>query len=156
MSERPDRPEALPAGRLSEALASWSPASRGRALAIFGSARRKGEWEPPDRLQAQAFCGSVSLDFRQAILPGGVTEVDATAVLGNVELIVPPDLEVEVDTGFSLFGSVQQTRSAGVGEKLRQFLLGPRDDDHGRDDEPPILYVRAQVLFGSVHVRVKT
>jgi hypothetical protein len=132
-----------------------SPLSAPGAVAIFGSAVRRGEWEPPDFLPALALFGTVTLDFRGAILEPGVTEVAATAVFGTVEVIVPPDLEVEVDSGVSLFGTIQETHaSARVGARLRRFLLGP-GEPLPDDDDAPILYVRARVLFGAVHVRRK-
>jgi hypothetical protein len=42
-----------------------------------------------------AFCGGAELDFREAVLPPGVTELKIFAMWGGVEVIVPPGLNVE-------------------------------------------------------------
>ncbi len=138
----------------------YEPPSSGRLVAVFGKSTRSGEWEPPERLDAVAVFGSVSLDFRHALLPPGVTEVEALAVFGGVDIVVPPELEVEVETGLSLFGSVEErhARSSRVRDTLRRFLFGEPGPRHAADlpdDDPPILYVRARVLFGGVKVVVK-
>jgi hypothetical protein len=136
------------------------PATRGRALAVFGAAVRTGEWEPPERLDVAAVFGTVRLDFRHALLAPGVTEIEVTSLFGAVEIVVPPDLEIEVDSSFSLFAQVQETHaSSRVRELLRSFLFGSRKHDpepeRDSDEDPPVLYVRARVIFGAVHVRVK-
>jgi predicted membrane protein len=48
--------------------------------------------------------GNVELDLRNAIVGVGLYVIEAVAVLGNVEITVPPELHVECD-GDALMGS---------------------------------------------------
>jgi hypothetical protein len=54
------------------------------AVSVFGNTSRTGPWAPPEEIRAVAGFGNVVLDFREADLPAGVTEVDAYAIFGNV------------------------------------------------------------------------
>ncbi len=111
--------------------------SRGIAFAFWGGSRRRGQWQPPEHLLASAIMGGVHLDFRDAILPPGETVVSAFAFWGGVDVIVPPDVRVEVD-GIALLGG---------------FDL----DDEGSDPPPdaPILRVDGVAIMGGVSVRVR-
>jgi len=64
--------------------------------AIFGGVERRGAWRVPSHLNVVATMGGIVLDFRDAVLGPGVTEVHVRAVFGGVEIIVPPTLPVEV------------------------------------------------------------
>lgn len=95
-----DAPEAMvpvqPAS--STALVSAEQVPHRRSLvAVFSSVSRKRGWTVPRRLSVVSVFGEAEVDFRQAQLGVGVTEVQATAVLGSVHIIVPPDLPVQVD-----------------------------------------------------------
>jgi predicted membrane protein len=48
--------------------------------------------------------GSVELDLRDAVIGIGVSVIEAVAVMGNIEITVPPDVAVESE-GDSLLGS---------------------------------------------------
>lgn len=99
-------PLALPARSAAPALAIHAPAtatSSGVVMAIFGGVERRGSWSLPNRLTATAVMGGISLDFREAVLSPGVTEIHVTAVMGGIQLIVPPTLSVEV-SGTAIFG----------------------------------------------------
>jgi hypothetical protein len=54
-------------------------------------------------VQAIAFFGGVDLDFREAVLQPGVTEVHVIAFMGGVNITVPEDLPVDVE-GIGIFG----------------------------------------------------
>lgn len=71
--------------------------ARRSLVAVFSSVSRKRGWTVPRELKVVSVFGEAELDFRQAQLGAGVTEVVATAVLGSVHIIVPPDLPVHVD-----------------------------------------------------------
>ena len=131
--------------------------ARETVIAVFGDSARSGTWYPADRVVAVAGFGDVELDFRDADLPAGPTEIRPFAVFGNVELIVPRNLEVELN-GVSVFGSIQHTTDRKAGQKLFDRVLGkpppaprPPDDD---DEEERWLVVRGWALFGDVRVRV--
>jgi predicted membrane protein len=57
-----------------------------------------------------AIFGSTEVDFRQAQLPEGVTEVALFSLFGANNLIVTPDMPVTI-TGLSLLGSRTVRRS---------------------------------------------
>src|SRR5688572_17114739 len=67
------------------------------AVAILGGSRRVGRWTPARVNNAFAFCGGVEFDFREAVMPPGVTEVKVFAMWGGVEIIVPPGMNVVCD-----------------------------------------------------------
>jgi len=83
-----------------------APAARPRAVAILGSVERRGQWAVSGSSGALAVLGSVVIDLRDVVLPPGVTTIQVSAVLGSVEIIVPPNLAVESD-GSSILGSFE-------------------------------------------------
>jgi hypothetical protein len=95
-------PALAPASALAAALRP-SERERSNLMAIFGGVERRGQWTLPRRLEALAIFGGMVLDFREAVLPPGVTEVHVVAVMGGVQLIVPPGLSVEV-SGTAIMG----------------------------------------------------
>ncbi len=101
---------ALPAAAEEAALPVESAprSSRGWALALMGGASRKGRWSPPRQLNTVAVMGGVELDFRDARLPAGETHVTAVALMGGIDIIVPPGLPVTV-RGLGILGGVDQT-----------------------------------------------
>ncbi|HEX6938855.1 MAG TPA: DUF1707 domain-containing protein [Longimicrobiales bacterium] len=141
--------DALLAGLPAPAGASVTPAAaraarpasvsgrsdREYAVAVFGGATRKGPWTPAERVLAYAVWGGIELDFREARLPSGVTEVSAFALFGGVEIIVPPGLVVE-STGAAILGGFDQARGAAT----------PAPD-------APVLRVRGLAMMGGVQIR---
>lgn len=114
------------------------PARRGWALAVLGGASRKGEWSPPRRLNAVAVMGGIELDFRDAHLAPGETHVTIVALMGGVEVIVPPGLAVTV-RGLGLLGAVdQEEQAAGTA-----------------DPNAPQLKVTALACMGGVEVKTR-
>ena len=77
------------------------------AVAVMGGTRRAGRWAPPTEMAAVALMGGVELDFRDALLEEGVTEINCFAFWGGIEITVPPHVEVE-STGFALMGGFDQ------------------------------------------------
>lgn len=76
-------------------------------FAMMGGAERRGNWNPGARNIVIAIMGGAVLDFRDMVLPPGVTEVFVMAVMGGCEIIVPPTLAVE-SHGFALMGGFGQ------------------------------------------------
>ncbi len=121
------------------APAALAPARQtGVAVAVMSGARRHGDWTPPRRLWAVAFMGGVELDFREARLPPGVTDVDVVAVMGGVEIIVPPQLAVDV-RGFGFMGGFEEVERAPA----------------IADPDVPVLRVRGFALMGGVEVHTR-
>jgi hypothetical protein len=102
----------------------------------MGGSVRKGEWDPPERLYAVSLMGGVHLDFRDAALLEGVTEVLVLAFMGGVQVIVPPDLDVDAN-GIGLMGGFTH---------LTQRAAEPGG---------PLLRIRGVSLMGGVDVKVK-
>lgn len=113
-------------------------AERQVIVAVMGGAERKGVWIPPKTLYVLAVMGGAQLDLREARLGPGVTEVMAVAVMGGVEIIVPPGVHVDM-SGFALMGGFAQ---AGRVEP-------PSDPD------APVLRVSGFALMGGVDVSVR-
>jgi len=128
-------------------------------FAVFGNTTRAGPWQPAERLVVISVVGNVTLDFRRAELPPGVTEIEVWAVLGNVEIHVPADLEAELD-GFALLGSLEQRATKGARVRTRvKRLLGMDDplaevDDEIHPDDEAFLEIRANAILGSVLLKV--
>ena len=72
-------------------------------VGIMGGGSRKGTWIPARTNWAVGLMGGCELDFRDAQLGSGVTEVRVLAIMGGVEIIAPPDVEVEC-SGIGIMG----------------------------------------------------
>lgn len=116
------------------AHADRSPSPVHRTISVLGSSERKGRWRVPRRTQALALLGSCELDLRGAELAGDEVVIDAWALLGSVEIVVPEGVEVEV-TGLALLGSKEERVS---GRRL---------------PHAPVIRVRAFAVLGSVEIR---
>ena len=102
----------------------------------MGGSVRKGTWEPPETLQAFALMGGIELDFREAALLEGTTEVQVFALMGGIQIIVPDDIDVEVN-GFGFMGGF---------DHVSQHVPEP-----GR----PLLRIKGLAVMGGVSVKVK-
>ena len=78
-----------------------------RAVAVFGETRRAGPWVPARKNTVVAVMGSVEIDLREARLAPGPTVFTILALLGSVEVLVPPGLHVQC-SGSAVFGSFEQ------------------------------------------------
>ena len=84
----------------------------GRIVAIFGGASRKGGWHAEPVITVLAVFGGVELDFREAVLPGNEVVLKATAILGGVDVTVPPEMRVIDDGGVAILGGREITGSS--------------------------------------------
>jgi Domain of unknown function (DUF1707)/Cell wall-active antibiotics response 4TMS YvqF len=105
-------------------------------VAIFGGARRSGSLRVQQRLFCIAVFGGVTLDLRGALIEGDEVNVQAIAVFGGVDVIVPEGVGVDL-TGLAIFGA-KETRGKPA---LRPGA--------------PLIRVNALVAFGGATVRVK-
>jgi hypothetical protein len=121
--------------RRSESALSVSGESE-TVVAVMGGATRQGNWEPQAKIHAVAVMGGVKLDFREADMLEGVTEVELFACMGGVEIIVPPDINVNMD-GFGLMGGFEALRRTS------------------HEYDVPTLRVRGFALMGGATVKVK-
>lgn len=119
-----------------------APASEVRArrtmAAVVGSARRTGPWTPPRRLRVVTVMGHAAVDFREARFAPGVTEVAITALLGSIEIVLPPGLAVDVD-GVAIIG------------KFDHLERAPTEPD----PERPLLRIEGTAVLSSVTVETR-
>ncbi|MBT8462955.1 MAG: DUF1707 domain-containing protein [Gemmatimonadetes bacterium] len=137
----------LPVVTDSSAQEAAPPIARARAdqvkdtgiqIAIMGGSERKGAWTPPRKLYSLAMMGGAGLDFREARMPPGETVVNVLAVMGGVEVIVPPGLAVETH-GMGLMGGFEAVDQAG------DYV----------DPDAPRLVIRGMAIMGGVEVTVR-
>jgi hypothetical protein len=106
-------------------------------VAIMGGAERKGRWQVPVEATAIAIMGGVELDLRAATLTSPVTTIRAAAIMGGVDVIVPPGVRVEMN-GIPLMGGGED-----------------RVDDAHLPPTAPLIKVHWLAVMGGVSVRTK-
>jgi hypothetical protein len=115
---------------LDELVTDLAPSAATTALVLaqrtrvtFGSVERTGPWAVPQQLSARVLCGHLLLDLREARLDPGVTTIEVHVTMGNVEVIVPPGVEVDVRAS-SFLGNAEERieRTAGVRGPVVQIV----------------------------------
>lgn len=86
-----------------------------RLVAVFGNVTRDRDWSVPRELKVVAVFGNSELDFREARLGEGVTEVKASVFFGNLTLLVPPGVRIEASGG-AVFGNFEHLRGESSAE----------------------------------------
>jgi len=107
-------------------------------LAILGGSTRRGVWIPAQRNLAVAVMGGIELDFREAALLPGPTDLEIFCLMGGVKLIVPPDLALAI-SGIPIMGGID----------------APAQAPPPADPQAPFLRVDAVVIMGGVEVSVR-
>jgi hypothetical protein len=78
-----------------------------RQSSVFGDVRRSGGWIVPPRSSWQSCFGDVVLDLREARVGAFEVVIEASSVFGDIDLLVPEGITVEIRTS-TIFGSVRQ------------------------------------------------
>jgi hypothetical protein len=106
-------------------------------VGIMGGGRRAGAWVPARHNWVVGVMGGSGLDFREAHLGPGVTEVRVLGIMGGVKVLVPPDVRVEC-SGIGIMGGfdVQQTATSTT------------------DPEAPIIRVTGVAIMGGAKITV--
>ncbi len=107
-------------------------------LAIMGGVERKGAWIPPRRMTVAAVMGGAELDFREATFGAEVTDVWVVAIMGGVEIIVPPGIRTDLKGVIPIMG--------GSGSDAPSAGLPP---------DAPTVRVRGLALMGGLEVKVR-
>ena len=121
--------------------ASTPPSAPGytSSFAVMSESKRVGSWVIEEQYTAFALMGSVVLDLREALFRSAEVVINASAVMGEVKVIVNAGTTVLVE-------------GVGVmGEYLESRAKVPFDREQGG----PVVRVRGLALMGSVHVQRK-
>ena len=128
-------------GLAATAGASGASLERRRAVAttvaFMSTADRTGRWRIDEQSRVIAVMGTCKIDLRQVTISSPLTVIRAYVLMGNVNVIVPEGVEVELD-GLAVMGS----RSL----KLKGAPPGPG---------APVVRVEGMVLMGDLTVRDK-
>lgn len=111
--------------------------SQAMVIAVMAGVERKGAWTPSETNYVVAVMGGSLLDFREARLPPGDTNIVVFAMMGGVEIIVPPGLRVE-SNGIGIMGAFEHTGNAG--------------ESAGRG---PVLRISGLAMMGAVEIKVR-
>jgi hypothetical protein len=106
-------------------------------LAFMSGVVRRGKWTVPARMRAFAWMGGIGLDLREAMLTAPVTDIYVFALMGGVEIIVPPNVRLESD-GFAIMG--------GFEDQLREPA--------SNDPNAPLIRIHGLAIMGGVEARV--
>lgn len=105
--------------------------------AFFTTERRDGRWVVPDRLVVTAIGGQVVLDLREALLQGQRTVMYASAMGGQINLLVPAGITV-------------------ITRNLSASLPGAPPDPRPVPVVPPgtpVIELHTLTVMGRIHVR---
>ncbi|MFJ6717836.1 MULTISPECIES: DUF1707 domain-containing protein [unclassified Streptomyces] len=122
--------------------AAWADRIGGEAtwstgIAVMSGFQRKGRWTVPARFDAFAFMGGGELDLREANFAQSEVVINCVAVMGGIEITVPPGVEVDV-RGIGFMGAFDQ-----------------RESRHAPEPGAPRVVVTGLALMGGVDIRVK-
>lgn len=106
--------------------------------AVMAGVERKGPWTPALKTRVLSFMGSTVLDFREAHISAGVTEVEAFVMMGSVEIIVPPGVAVD-SSGIAIMGAFEHGP-------------GPPADSSA---DAPVIRIGGLAFMASVEVHVR-
>jgi hypothetical protein len=135
---RREEPSALYPERAQASVPASRVKERGLMVAALGGVERKGRWLPARQNYGVAVMGGLVLDFREALLPPGETDVWIFSLMGGAEIIVPPGLTVESD-GVAIMGGFAHQEDASVSQ----------------DPDAPILRLRGLCIMGGVDVSIR-
>ncbi len=107
-------------------------------ISIMGGSQRRGRWRLREKTNAVAIMGGCVLDLRNSEVEGPEVVVNAIAVMGGIEIIVPEGIEVELG-GIAIMGGKDA-------RQLKRVRSIPGS---------PIVRVKVFAFWGGVSVRSK-
>lgn len=108
-----------------------------RLVAVMGREEKRGRWRPGRPLRLLAVMGGVVADLRDAETHDGVFDIDALAIMGGIEIVVPDNADVDLD-GFAVMG----------GRDNKVIPAGQADG--------PLIRVNGYALMGGLVIRPAT
>jgi hypothetical protein len=106
-------------------------------VCVMGGVDKRGQWQPAQKTYCYAFMGGASLDYREALLPPGETELTIIAIMGGAEIVVPPGLRVDCD-GIAIMGGFDHVDEAGP-----------------PNPNAPVLKINGFAMMGGVEISVR-
>ncbi|MHB1297778.1 MAG: DUF1707 SHOCT-like domain-containing protein [Gemmatimonadaceae bacterium] len=106
-----------------------------RMLALFSSIEKVGRWSPGPRAEGTAVLGSIMIDLREAEIPAEGIDMELSAYLGSVEILLPPGIGADVDCS-AFMGSIV-------------------DKSHAAPPGAPRIRVTGDAFMGSIEVKTK-
>ena len=125
----------LPAPGAGAPLARSGPVAVTSTTAILAAAERSGPWRVAESGRVLAVLGACKLDLRQATVTAPVTTIDARVVLGNLVVLVPEGVEVDLSA------------TAVMGARTLR-LTGPPPPPGA-----PVVRITGVVVWGDLSVR---
>jgi hypothetical protein len=101
--------------------ASWAErivggeGSSSRAIAVMGGFQRRGRWTVPRKFTAFTFWGGGELDLREANFTEPEVVVNCFVIMGGVQVLVPPGVEVVV-RGVGVMGAFDHREEGVLGD----------------------------------------
>jgi hypothetical protein len=109
-------------------------ASTPNLVAIFSGAERAGRWLVEPQTNVVAVFGGVELDLRQAVLSQREVTINMVAIMGGINMVVPPGVRVKNSIA-AIFGGCSV----------------PPDDTV--DPDAPIVRITGFAMFGGINVK---
>ncbi|MGW2698512.1 DUF1707 SHOCT-like domain-containing protein [Streptomyces sp. NPDC001340] len=85
------------------------------AVAIMSGFQRKGRWTVPRKFTAFAFWGGGEIDLREADFAAAEVHINCVAIMGGMQVIVPPGVEVVV-RGLGIMGGFEHPKGDETAE----------------------------------------
>ncbi|MFJ5290064.1 DUF1707 domain-containing protein [Streptomyces sp. NPDC088348] len=134
---------AVTAGRSGPGAAAYAvaddpdaPVTAENLVAVFSSSTRKGRWRIGRRTNAFSLFGNVEIDLTEALFEQRLTVINATAILGNVEVRVPENVTLR-GSGTGIFGNFEV------------------DTLESENPEAPVVVVNGYSVFGNIEAKPK-
>ncbi|MFA3872201.1 DUF1707 domain-containing protein [Streptomyces sp. MMCC 100] len=110
MTKEPER-DGDWAGRITggEGSSTW-------AVAVMSGFQRKGRWTVPRRFNCFAFWGGGEIDLREADFSAGEVVINCVAIMGGMNVVVPPGVEVIV-RGVGIMGGFDHREEGVPGDR---------------------------------------
>lgn len=113
-----------------------APSTTGTKItAILGETSRTGRWRVEGTIEAVSILGECKLDFRDAEIHGGEIVINVRVVLGSMEILVPPGVQVEMEQV-----------SVAVGSSEMRSRHDPLPGS-------PVVRIQGSVFLGSITVK---
>ncbi len=112
---------------------------------LFGDVKRGGEWTPANE-EFWLLFGDVKLDFTQAQLPAGETQIRINGLIGDVDVLVPADAGVAV----SASGLIVDLRTPT--DKVDRFLSPATSASLNYASAERKLHLSTTFLIGDIDV----